>query len=41
MAGALFTQKVLGLGYPQGPVAYFDYIKDWRESGTFAGLEFR
>lgn len=33
--------QLTGLGYPQGPVAYFDYIKDWRESGTFAGLEFR
>ncbi len=29
------------LGYPDGPVAYFAYIKEWRESGAFEGLEFR
>lgn len=28
-------------GYPQGPVAYFDYIDRWRSSGEFEGLEFR
>ena len=28
-------------GYPLGAAAYFDYIKRWRESGTFDGLEFR
>jgi len=28
-------------GYPQGPVAYFQYIDRWRNSGEFAGLEFR
>lgn len=28
-------------GYPQGPVAYFQYIDGWRRSGEFAGLEFR
>ena len=28
-------------GYPQGPVAYFDYIDRWRTSGEFEGLEFR
>ena len=28
-------------GYPQGPVAYFDYIDAWRNSGDFEGLEFR
>jgi len=32
---------LLGLGYPDGPVAYFDYIRDWRSSGDFEGLEFR
>jgi len=32
---------LLGLGYPDGPLAYFDYIADWRESGEFKGLEFR
>ena len=31
----------LGLGYPDGPVAYFHYIKAWRESGDFEGLDFR
>ncbi len=30
-----------GSGYPQGPVAYFDYLERWRASGDFAGLEFR
>ena len=29
------------VGYAQGPVAYFEYIDQWRESGDFAGLEFR
>ncbi|MEE9415190.1 MAG: NAD(P)/FAD-dependent oxidoreductase [Acidimicrobiales bacterium] len=29
------------LGYPDGPVAYFEYIKQWRESGEFEGLTFR
>ena len=29
------------LGYPEGPVAYFEYIDGWRTSGDFAGLEFR
>jgi cation diffusion facilitator CzcD-associated flavoprotein CzcO len=28
------------LGYPDGPVAYFAYIDQWRSSGKFAGLEF-
>jgi cation diffusion facilitator CzcD-associated flavoprotein CzcO len=28
-------------GYPQGPVAYFAYIDEWRRSGRFEGLEFR
>ncbi len=28
-------------GYPAGPAAYFDYIKAWRTSGKFEGLEFR
>lgn len=28
------------LGYPEGPVAYFDYIAKWRSSGEFAGLQF-
>ena len=29
------------LGYPDGPVAYFAYIDEWRRSGAFDGLEFR
>lgn len=29
------------LGFPEGPVAYFDYIDQWRSSGDFVGLEFR
>jgi cyclohexanone monooxygenase len=28
-------------GYPLGPVAYFEYIDKWRNSGGFEGLEFR
>jgi cyclohexanone monooxygenase len=28
-------------GYPAGPAAYFDFIKEWRKSGKFEGLEFR
>ncbi len=29
------------VGYPDGPLAYFDYIDSWRSSGDFEGLEFR
>ena len=29
------------LGYPDGPVAYFDYIDAWRSSGAFEGLQFQ
>ena len=29
------------MGYPEGPVAYFQYIDNWRSSGSFDGLEFR
>ena len=29
------------LGYPEGPVAYFDHIARWRSSGEFEGLDFR
>jgi cation diffusion facilitator CzcD-associated flavoprotein CzcO len=28
-------------GYPLGPVAFFDYIQEWRTGGEFPGLEFR
>jgi cation diffusion facilitator CzcD-associated flavoprotein CzcO len=34
-------EKLNGSGYPDGPVAYFHYIRQWRESGAFEGLEFR
>ncbi len=27
-------------GYPEGAVAYFDYIGQWRNSGNYQGLEF-
>ncbi len=29
------------LSYPDGPVAYFEFIDGWRRSGEFEGLEFR
>ena len=29
------------MGYPEGAVAYFAYIDDWRSSGDFTGLDFR
>jgi cyclohexanone monooxygenase len=28
------------VGYPEGPVAFFRYIDEWRSSGRFDGLEF-
>ncbi len=28
-------------GYPHGAMAYFAYLKRWRESGDFEGVEFR
>ncbi len=28
-------------GYPMGPVAYFEFIDEWRRSGAFDGLDFR
>ena len=31
----------LMLGYPEGAVAYFKYLEQWRASGLFTGLEFR
>ena len=34
-------EKLNGAGYPDGPVAYFNYIDAWRTSGEFEGLEFR
>jgi cation diffusion facilitator CzcD-associated flavoprotein CzcO len=29
------------VGYPQGAMAYFQYLDRWRSSGDFEGLEFR
>ncbi len=29
------------MGFPEGPVAFFNYIDAWRTSGLFEGLEFR
>ena len=34
-------EQLNGAGYPDGPVAYFDYIARWRSSGSFDGLTFR
>jgi cation diffusion facilitator CzcD-associated flavoprotein CzcO len=31
----------LNVGYPQGAMAYFAYLDQWRRAGTFEGLEFR
>ena len=28
------------VGYPAGATAYFKYIKEWRETGDFEGIEF-
>ncbi len=28
-------------GYPAGAPAFFEYIRQWRESGEFSGIEFR
>ncbi len=33
-------ERLNASGYPDGPVAFFDYIKRWRDSGEFTGLEF-
>jgi cation diffusion facilitator CzcD-associated flavoprotein CzcO len=37
----LRKQRLGSSGYPDGPVAYFRYIDEWRTSGRFEGLEFR
>jgi cyclohexanone monooxygenase len=31
----------LNVGYPQGAMAFFRYIDEWRRSGDFEGLAFR
>jgi cation diffusion facilitator CzcD-associated flavoprotein CzcO len=40
-AGASAAGVLNTLGYPDGPVAYFSYITDWRSTGEFTGLNFR
>ena len=39
--GKGWEQSLMGGGYPFGPVAYFKYLNEWRDSGEFKGLEFR
>ena len=34
-------ERLTAVGYPPGPVAFFQYIDGWRTSGEFAGLEFK
>jgi len=34
-------ERLNGAGYPEGPVAFFEFIDKWRKSGRFEGLEFR
>jgi len=34
-------ERLNGARYPLGPVAYFEFIDNWRRSGEFEGLEFR
>ncbi len=34
-------EKLNMSGYPEGAVAYFEYIRGWRTKGDFEGLEFR
>ena len=38
--GKGWEQSLMGGGYPYGPVAYFKYLNEWRDSGEFKGLEF-
>lgn len=33
--------RIMGTAYPQGPIAFFQYIDRWRTNGEFEGLEFR
>ncbi len=33
-------QRLNQSGYPEGPVAFFEYIDKWRSSGRFEGLDF-
>jgi cation diffusion facilitator CzcD-associated flavoprotein CzcO len=34
-------ERLSASGYPQGPVAFFQFIDGWRRAGNFEGLEFR
>jgi cation diffusion facilitator CzcD-associated flavoprotein CzcO len=34
-------QRLNGSGYPEGPVAYWEYLDRWRTDGAFHGLELR
>jgi len=33
-------ERLNGSGYPEGPVAYWQYLERWRDAGDFAGLTF-
>jgi cation diffusion facilitator CzcD-associated flavoprotein CzcO len=33
-------EKLNGSGFPAGPVAFFDHMRAWRETGEFEGLRF-
>lgn len=35
------AQELNAAAFIEGPVAYFDYLEEWRSTGDFAGLEFR
>ncbi|MEP0203032.1 MAG: NAD(P)/FAD-dependent oxidoreductase [Halioglobus sp.] len=35
------VEAELAVGHPEGAVAYFNYIRQWRDSGEFEGLQFR
>jgi len=39
--GKGWEQSLMGSGYPFGPVAYFKYLNEWRNSGEYKGVEFR
>ncbi len=34
-------EKLNAAGYPQGPVAFFKYLKNWSDDGKFTGLAFK
>jgi cyclohexanone monooxygenase len=34
------SRAFFALGYPQGAMAFFRYIDEWRSSGEFEGLDF-